>query len=133
MMTTTAQLNYVKVNHPEVFEEMEKELAARPIDADMIGELASIVENGYYRPMYIIAASLLLYSPATLKADCTATIGLLDIIASSLGVSKQAISKRIPSVRQYYKGVGWFKDNVDSLIAGFKDIQQVIEKDTRTT
>lgn len=116
MMTITAQLNYVKVNHPEVYQEIERELQADKVDMSIVNRLLELIEPGYYRSMYFIACVILLYSPATIKARSTVAVGVVGVIASSLNVGNTAISKRIPSVRQYYNNVSWFRDNVDRIV-----------------
>lgn len=115
-MTITAKLNYVKVNHPEIYEELERELQAGQIDVSMVSKLSESIEPGCYRPLYLITSVLLLFSPATIKANSIIAVGVSDLLCKALGVGKSAISNRLPSARHYYNNVRWFRDNVDRIV-----------------
>lgn len=122
-MTVIAVLKYLEHNYPACYHEAVQNTSAPDINISTLATLWASIEDSSYKSMYFIAASLVIFSPSTLNAGNIARVGLLKEMADVMRISKPGVSKRIPSVRQYYRSVGWFKDNVNSLIEGINDIR----------
>lgn len=111
---------YVASHHPEVFQEAEKRLQAVPCSTELVERVVNLSyarsEEVWRVRLIATTAVLLLCSPESIHADTMIRKGVALTIADILGVSKQAIAKKLEQCRFYYTKTVWAKDTVNEIL-----------------
>lgn len=119
-MTSSAIAQYLSANHPDIYNEISSRLHSEPCSIKTLLALRSLAssesKDPFYQRIYIICASLVLFSPETIHADCRVKSGVVIAISEVLGVSRPLISSKIPQSVHYYRNVGSVTDIVDKIV-----------------
>ncbi|WP_286776723.1 hypothetical protein [Sphingobacterium sp. UBA2074] len=111
---------YLSSHHPDVYQEVTDKLQSIPCTPELVERVVNIAylrsEEVWRVRLIATTAVLLLCSPESIHADTMIRKGVALTIADILGVSKQAIAKKLEQCRFYYTKTVWAKDTVNEIL-----------------
>ncbi len=111
---------YLSSHHPDVYLEATEKLQSIPCTPELVERVVNIAylrsEEVWRVRLIATTAVLLLCSPESIHADTVIRKGVALTIADILGVSKQAIAKKLEQCRFYYTKTVWAKDTVNEIL-----------------
>ncbi len=119
-MTHIQIQTYLSEYHPAIAKEVEDRLRSQPctsqVVASVLSRAASIETEPWQHRLIIIISTLLLCSPETIFTTCAVRKGVASTLAKSLGVSQQAVSKKVEQARHYYTHLAAIREAVDKIV-----------------
>ena len=119
MISSSTLQTYLGEYHPSVLEDVLQRLHSFPVQEQ---HFRSFLEMAHGEPwqqkLITIACALLHCSPETIytKCDVRRNAGVTTTLSRIMGISQQAISKKVDQARHYYLNVRTFRDNVDRIV-----------------
>lgn len=119
MIASSTLQAYLGEYHPSVLADVLQRLQSFPVQEN---DFRSFLEMAHGEPwqqkLTVIACALIHCSPETIysKCDVRRNAGVTTTLSRVMGISQQAISKKVDQARHYYLNVRTFRDNVDGIV-----------------
>ena len=119
-MTHIQIQTYLSEYHPAIAKEDEDRLRSQPCTTHVVDSVLSrariLDTEPWQHRLIVIISTFLLCSPETIFTTCAVRKGVASTLARSLGVSQQAVSKKVEQARHYYAHVLAIRETVDKIV-----------------
>jgi hypothetical protein len=119
-MTYIQIQSYLSEYHPAIAKEVEERLRSQPCSTTVVEKIQKLTMSAISEPwqqrLVIITSTLLLCSPETIFTTCPVRKGVASTLAKCIGVSQQAVSKKVEQARHYYAHVATIRETVDNIV-----------------